>query len=289
MLTKSKIRIELIQSILSSKVVRRVLLRPVSSLAYILDLHSEIFCKTAMEAIRKRRNVLFERMKWELSNVSAVEKRKPPVGEVQESMHKLPELCEQFDKVQSEIEDQTEAIGEISSIFNHRLEFEELYHQVKGRYMKLLEEHNPHGSSEGTIVEPADDLREAIRLLLDSQRILMTSQAAASNNVSQLAGQIGSVSLSHPVADAQASGGQIPLEVLLPTIALPVFKGDRKHWTSFKDLFESCINSKNLKNSVKLQYLLSHLDGEAKKLVSSCIITDANYVDGSMGEAERVL
>nr|XP_029711006.1 uncharacterized protein LOC115256488 [Aedes albopictus] len=106
----------------------------------------------------------------------------------------------------------------------------------------------------------------------------MTSQAAASNTVSQLAGQVGSVSLSHPVADAQASGGHVPLEVRLPTIALPVFKGDWKQWPSFKDLFESCIHSKNLKNSVKLQYLLSHLDGEAKKMVSSYAITDAYYV-----------
>nr|XP_029710987.1 uncharacterized protein LOC115256479 [Aedes albopictus] len=154
-----------------------------------------------------------------------------------------------------------------------------MYYEVKGRYIMLLGEHNPHGSSEGTIVEPADDLKEAIRLLLDSQRILMTSQAAASNTVSQLAGQVGSVSLSRPVADAQASGGQVPLEVRLPTIVLPVFKGDRKQWPSFKDLFESCIHSKNLKNSVKLQYLLSHLDGEAKKMVSSYAITDANYVE----------
>ncbi|XP_062711095.1 uncharacterized protein LOC134289311 [Aedes albopictus] len=232
-----------------------------------------------MESIRRRRDVLFERMKWELKNASVVEKRQPPAGEIQERLHKLSDLCEQFDKAQSEIEEQVDALVEINSIFNHRLELEEMYYEVKGRYIMLLGEHNPHGSNEGTIVEPADDLKEAIRLLLDSQRILMTSQAAASNTVSQLAGQVGSVSLSRPVADAQASGGQVPLEVRLPTIVLPVFKGDRKQWPSFKDLFESCIHSKNLKNSVKLQYLLSHLDGEAKKMVSSYAITDANYVE----------
>ncbi|XP_062538048.1 uncharacterized protein LOC134206364 [Armigeres subalbatus] len=203
----------------------------------------------------------------------------PSVGELQERLFKLSELCEQFDKVQVEMEEQYDALEEISSIFNHRVEFEEMYYDVKERYITLLGVPKPHGSSEGTIVDPTDDLKEAMKLLLDSQRMLMTSQAAAQNTVSQLAGQVGSVNLSRPFADAQTSGGQFPFEVRLPTISLPVFKGDRKQWASFKDLYESCIHSRNIKDSVKLQYLLSHLDGEAKKLVSAFTVTDANYVE----------
>ncbi|XP_053681580.1 uncharacterized protein LOC128732358 [Sabethes cyaneus] len=68
------------------------------------------------------------------------------------------------------------------------------------------------------------------------------------------------------------------VDVRLPTLSLPVLSGDRKQWNSFKDLYLSCIHEKRLKDSVKLQYLLSHLDGDAKKLVSAFAITDANYI-----------
>nr|XP_029707769.1 uncharacterized protein LOC115254420 [Aedes albopictus] len=231
-----------------------------------------------MDAVRNRRDVLFERMKWEQANARVVGSRNPPPSEVQERMQKLTELYETFDKVQCEMEEGTPAISEIASIFNHRVEFDKLYYETKNFYLTLLGDNGPAGNfgctSAASSDESKDDLREVVRLLLESQRVLASSQTAASTSVQQLAGQMQAAfrpfSGGAPMADA-------PVEIKLPTFSLPVFHGDRKQWNSFKDLFISCIHSKNLKDSVKLQYLLSHLDGEAKKLVSAFSITDANY------------
>lgn len=226
-----------------------------------------------MEVLRKRRDLLFERVKWEQANISALEKRNPPIGELQERLHKLTDLSDQFDKVQSELEEQLDGISEITSIFNHRLEFEDRYYEVKANYIRMLEEQQPpRESSEGTVVDSKDDLRSAIKVLLEAQ-------AQAQSTMSQLVGQVGTVARSRPVAEGHGSGGQIPHEheVRLPPITLPVFSGERKQWASFKDLYESCVHTKNLKKSVKLQYLMSHLDGEAFKKVNSFSITDANY------------
>lgn len=195
-----------------------------------------------MDALRKRRDVLFERMKWEHKNSSSVKNRSPPIGEIQERLNKLTDMCDNFDKVQSELEETTDALVEISSIFNYRLEFEKLYYETKGIYVEILDEANPRGSSEGTFLEtPGAPVNiDAIKLLLESQRLLMTSQAAASNTVSQLAGRVNSMN----VSGSTAEGTDTSIDIRLPTITLPIFNDDRKQWNSFKDLFESCIHSK---------------------------------------------
>lgn len=232
-----------------------------------------------MEALRNRRDVLFERMKWEHKNGrDVVEKRNPTPSEVQERLQKLLDLSDNFDKVQSELEEFTPGIGEITTIFNHRIEFDNLYYETKNLYLSFLDNVTIRGDSDAASVEPRDDLREAIRLLVDSQRFLANTQAAASTSLQQLAGQLQSVTTLRPLA-APVPGNELPLEVKLPTFSLPIFYGDRKQWNSFKDLYVSCVHSKNIKDSVKLQYLLSHLDGEAKKLVGAFSITDANYVE----------
>lgn len=66
--------------------------------------------------------------------------------------------------------------------------------------------------------------------------------------------------------------------VKLPQISIPKFTGERKQWRSFKDLFECTIHSRtDLRDSVKMQYLVSYLEGEAKRKVDSYQINDANY------------
>lgn len=67
-------------------------------------------------------------------------------------------------------------------------------------------------------------------------------------------------------------------DVKLPRIVLPIFSGDYKEWTSFKDLFTSLIrNNEMLSASQKLQYLRSNLTGEAANVIRAFQITDANY------------
>ncbi|XP_058837501.1 uncharacterized protein LOC131693595 [Topomyia yanbarensis] len=231
-----------------------------------------------MEPLRTRRDVLFERIKWEHRNANTIVGRNPLPSELQERLQKLSELYENFDRVQSEIEEETTGLSEASSIFNYRLEFDNLYYETKEHFVRFLDEHLNRENNEAFREEQKDELKEAVRMLLESQRLMMSSQSAASTSVSQLAGQISSINPSILPAAIPVVDAGVPLEIRLPTLSIPVFNGDRKKWNSFKDLYISCIHEKRLKDSVKLQYLLSNLDGEAKKLVSAFAITDANYV-----------
>lgn len=71
-----------------------------------------------------------------------------------------------------------------------------------------------------------------------------------------------------------------PLALLgrLPTLDLPHFDGDLKHWTAYHDLFSSLVDARtDLAPSQKLAYLFSTLNGEALELVSHLAVTDQNY------------
>lgn len=84
-------------------------------------------------------------------------------------------------------------------------------------------------------------------------------------------------SSTHAAGD-QVSNGAPLLIVRLPPISVPSFNGKRKNWRSFKDIYVRTIHSRNaLKASLKMQYLLSYLEGDAKRLISSFPISDANY------------
>ena len=71
-----------------------------------------------MDALRTRRDVFFERMKWEHQNASVVAGRNPLPSELQERLQKLSDLCDNFDRVQSEIEEASVNLSEVSSVFN---------------------------------------------------------------------------------------------------------------------------------------------------------------------------
>lgn len=230
-----------------------------------------------MEELQVRRNSLFQKVKWELETAKKVLTRNPPLCEVRERVDRLHRLGDAFFAVQGEIEDRTTDLEAIASVFNYRTEFEERYYEAKAMYIQMDE-----GSVVGDDVnnESNDNLRSAVTALLEAQRVLMSNQAVVSTQTSALTAQLEDARL-HPVENrpaAQAQSLDLLLNVRLPPINIPTFKGNRKEWRSFKDLFISTIHSKqSLRDSQKLQYLLSYLDGEAKSLVSSFAITDANY------------
>lgn len=222
-----------------------------------------------MEVLLKKRNVAFERLKRENASAKLVtEQEATPLFEVNDRLQKLVEMQENFDKIQCEIED-TVTEEELQSALNARMDYEKLFYATKRLYTCWLQETQPEersnfGSSDATFIDPERDLKEAVRLLLETQRALLTRQAAASTTVEELAGQF------HGMHAA-------PIDMQLPSFSLPTFKGDRKQWASFKDIFTSSVDKKNLTNALKLQLLMSHLEGEAKSLVSSYAITDVNY------------
>ncbi|XP_065075161.1 uncharacterized protein LOC135698941 [Ochlerotatus camptorhynchus] len=99
-----------------------------------------------------------------------------------------------------------------------------------------------------------------MKMLLITQRALLEGHRVAS-----------SANNNQPNFDPAAGdvvSNRLPfLNVRLPSINVPTFSGDRKSWRSFKDIFESTIHDRNdPKDSIKMQYLVSYLDGSAKQL-----------------------
>ncbi|XP_062556596.1 uncharacterized protein LOC134221420 [Armigeres subalbatus] len=187
-------------------------------------------------------------------DISVVEKTKF------ESLKREHAKADNFDKLQCEIEDATTE-EELPSV---RDDYEKLFYTTKGLYTRWQEEKQPVrslcSSTNGTYI----GLKEAVRVLLETQRALLSRKAAASTTMEELAVQFRGMR-----AD--------PIDTQLPSFSLPTFKGDRKQWASFKDIFISSVDKKSLTNALKLQLLMYHLEGEAKSLVSSYAITDVNY------------
>ena len=76
-------------------------------------------------------------------------------------------------------------------------------------------------------------------------------------------------------AAAPSSGS---LKTKLPKLTLPSFSGEYTQWVSFWDQFTSLIDSKrDMTNVEKLSYLKLSLKGDAAQIVSSLLVTDANY------------
>ncbi|CAI2329721.1 unnamed protein product [Caenorhabditis sp. 36 PRJEB53466] len=67
----------------------------------------------------------------------------------------------------------------------------------------------------------------------------------------------------------------IPIQ--LPTINLPVFHGDHMEYHSFIELFSSLIDIQPMADIMKMHYLQSSLNGDAKKLIQHLPLSGTNY------------
>ncbi|XP_038106910.1 uncharacterized protein LOC119766434 [Culex quinquefasciatus] len=219
-----------------------------------------------LKSLTNKRSVILAKVKWELSVANAIKTRNPSLGEVAERRDKLTDLARCFEGIQTEIEEATPNLEEVVTVFNHRILFEEAYFQIKDLYTEYLDQHveEPEDRSEN---RQDNDLRDAVRALLESQQQMLLAQCQKPT----------------PQSLALAAGSQVsnsvPQNVVkLPQIDIPKFTGERKHWRSFKDLFECTIHNRtDLRDSVKMQYLFSYLDGEAKGKVDSFSINEDNY------------
>ncbi|XP_053686658.1 uncharacterized protein LOC128736205 [Sabethes cyaneus] len=209
------------------------------------------------ENLASKRKVIYAKVKWELSVAENIRCRKPSAAEVLERRSKLTELANHFDVIQTAIEEETAHLEDVASVFNHRLLFDEVYFQVKDIYTQYLEEKQENSSVRSSNSEGTSDLRDAIKALLETQQAVLARQ---------------------PALEIQSVKHEPHINVKLPQLNIPVFNGERKNWRSFKDLFEGMIHNRtDLKESVKMQYLFSYIDGEAKRMVNSFPISDANY------------
>jgi hypothetical protein len=81
---------------------------------------------------------------------------------------------------------------------------------------------------------------------------------------------------------AASSGGPAPppprQDVRLPKLDIPPFTGNLMDWVSFRDMFSTVIHSSTTYSGTqKLAHLKSLVQGEPFRLISSLILSDANY------------
>ncbi|XP_038106683.1 uncharacterized protein LOC119766295 [Culex quinquefasciatus] len=225
-----------------------------------------------MESITAKRNSLFAKVKRELETAERVKTQNPSLSEVRERLVRLEALGNSFFDVQDQFEDGTSAttLENLVSVFDYRKEFEDRYYAAKAIYAALDE---GSGASDRSFAEPANNLKTAVAALLETQRALLSNQAAHAAQLNQI--QQGN----QPPAGQPAQAQPDPfINVRLPPINIPKYAGVRKEWLSFKDLFVSTIHSKeSLRPSQKLQYLKSLLEGDAASQISSFGISDDNY------------
>ena len=79
----------------------------------------------------------------------------------------------------------------------------------------------------------------------------------------------------------------------LPKLTVPIFGGDPLKWQTFWDSFDSAVHSNNvLTNVQKLNYLRTHLEGEAARAIAGFPLTSVNYVPSVLrcpGDQQRII
>ena len=108
------------------------------------------------------------------------------------------------------------------------------------------------------------DVDEAADVFLAAERAVKWCQA-----------RIKELQPSSPSAAAASSCGSLTMK--LPKLTLPSFSGEYTQWVSW-DQFTTLVDSKrDMTNVEKLSYLKLSLKCDAAQIVSSLLVTDANY------------
>ncbi|XP_055611269.1 uncharacterized protein LOC129757912 [Uranotaenia lowii] len=225
-----------------------------------------------MEKLISRRNSVLVQLKGELSAAEAIHDRMASRSEALDRLEQLKELAGKFRNTQSEIEENQTDPEVLASVHDVRKEFSDLYYRAKDNLESYIVDCEIRNSevrsttSERGLSETCGDLKQAMQLLMETQRQMMMQQNEQRAHLQQ--------------ATSQVSNTAPLINVKLPSISVPTFSGERKHWRSFKDIYETTIHSRNdLRDSLKMQYLISYLEGDAKRMVSSFPISDANYME----------
>ncbi|XP_038117303.1 uncharacterized protein LOC119769345 [Culex quinquefasciatus] len=215
-----------------------------------------------MDKLERVRNAQLAQVKRELAAAEKLGERKASIGEATDRLELLKELAGKFRQTQESIEQEQENPEVIASVHDYREEFNESYYAARNLLEKYIVDNNPDetGSTDSghTVIDGNGELREAMRLLLNTQRTMMERSGNAGGNL-------------------EPAGNNVP-NVRLPAIDVPKFSGERKHWSSFKDIYTTTIHNRNdLRPSLKMQYLVSYVDGFAQQLVGRYSISDAHY------------
>ncbi|GAB0098440.1 Aspartic peptidase domain superfamily [Sergentomyia squamirostris] len=108
---------------------------------------------------------------------------------------------------------------------------------------------------------------------------LMQHQMRAEERVQRMVDSLNSsiTNVSRNVLDSTNSDTR-RTHTKLPVLTLPEFTGDRSNWMHFRDMFLSLIaNNPRISKVDKLQYLMSAVKGNAKKMIDTIALTENNY------------
>ena len=170
------------------------------------------------------------------------------INEIQARLNKLEPIYDEFDELQSEIEqqiieNQMQSETESQSAEAERNEFENRYFKLVGEMNALLNEHNNMNDNVSNNGTPQGSVRGS----------------------------------SHSVA-LQQNNNSLQSVVRLPPIKLPEFDGQYSNWLEFKDSFNALVDGNLALNNVqKFYYLRSSLGKEVLNIIKSLEVTDTNY------------
>ena len=170
------------------------------------------------------------------------------INEIQARLNKLEPIYDEFDELQSEIEqqiieNQMQSETESQSAEAERNEFENRYFKLVGEMNALLNEHNNMNDNVSNHGTPQGSVRGS----------------------------------SHSVA-LQQNNNSLQSVVRLPPIKLPEFDGQYSNWLEFKDSFNALVDGNLALNNVqKFYYLRSSLGKEVLNIIKSLEVTDTNY------------
>ncbi|XP_019534182.2 uncharacterized protein LOC109405551 [Aedes albopictus] len=180
-------------------------------------------------------------------------------------LDQLKETAVSFRAIQAEIEENQEDPAAIASVFNVREDFSGAFYKARDALEDLIEE------EQSTCSQREAAHGDAAQMLLNQSTLFRTAGTSLAQNGGEL--------VVYAVRSGDQASSCVP-QVRLPAINIPPFNGERKNWMTFKDLYVSTIhNRKDISDSLKMQYLFSYLEGDAKQLVNKFTIPSANYAN----------
>lgn len=187
--------------------------------------------------------------------------------ELQLRHDKYETLIQEFNDIQTELEETCEET-DLENHFKERESFEGAYFQVfsqikhltKSSYINISRPNSPT-SSDVSQHSSASQIKSQVQSEVLIPNEPLTSMQITNNNFHS------------------SNNDAVHLQgVKLPTIKLPVFKGNYDSWLEFKDTFNSLIHSNSQISEIqKFHYLRASLEGNAVRVIQSLEFSAVNY------------
>ena len=135
--------------------------------------------------------------------------------------------------------------------------------------------------------DAAETWMEEVKLLYEPKVQTTIKYLRVSDQTSSSAHNAQSSSIPvQPGPSAFDLGREIATVLSLPKLECPLFSGDPREWSVFKNMFDTTIGNKLTENGAKHTHLISLLSGEARDSVKHTLLFES---DDAYGEAVKIL